>query len=281
MAEAEAEIEKLKGLYEGKSMSECFARLHYRTENSIVEIRKEVKEMKEEFDNLKQYAENIDEAVKDINEKTIENLKTQLSDETKKRLELEQWSRKWNVIIRGIEGQLDESPAVTESKVREFMVNVLKLPKTTVYGSVSSSVGKSNGPSVDSSDNSAGGPSEEDTGDTGDSTSGAKNVAASGSSDVESLPMLFQAIHRLPSGGEGKRNIIARFLNLGDRDIVVRAAYKLPRGQGYGVWPDLNPEASQLRARLLADRRELRVEDKRRTKLIYMKTHPFVALKTF
>ena len=187
MAEAEAEIEKLKGLYEGKSMSECFARLHYRTENSIVEIRNEVKEMKEEFENLKQYAENIDEAVKDINEKTIENLKTQLSDETKKWLELEQWSRKWNVIIRGIEGQLDESPAVTESKVREFMVNVLKLPKTKKYGSVSSSVGKSNGPSVDSSDNSAEGPSEEDTGsgDTGDSMGGAKNVAASGSSDVE------------------------------------------------------------------------------------------------
>ena len=64
MAEAEAEIQKLKGLYEGKSMSECFARLHYRTENSIVEIRNEVKEMKAEFENLKQYAENIDEAVR-------------------------------------------------------------------------------------------------------------------------------------------------------------------------------------------------------------------------
>lgn len=220
---AEADLGKLKELYEGKSMSECFALLHQKNESCITELKTHIHEIRADVDNLKEYTQHIDEAVREINERTIENLRVELNEERKKRLELEQWSRKWNVVIRGVGGDLKETPAETEGKVRDFFVKVLNFPR--------------------------------------------------------GRDVLFQAVHRLPSGQEGKRNIIARFLNLSDRDDVVRAAYKLQRGSGFGVSPDLNPEASKLRSELLNERRELPLSERRRAKIVYMKTYPFVALR--
>ena len=97
----------------------------------------------------------------------------------------------------------------------------------------------------------------------------------------ETRTVLFQACHRLPVGDESKPNIIVRFLNLRDRDDAMKAAYKLPRGSGYGVTPDLNPEASKLRTRLINERKELPAHERNHTKIVYMKSYPFVMLRRF
>ena len=53
--------------------------------------------------------------------------------------------------------------------------------------------------------------------------------------------MIFTAVHGLPSGEPGRRNIILRLSNLVERDEIVRAATKLEPGSGYSVVPDLPP----------------------------------------
>lgn len=141
------------------------------------------------------------------------------------RLKLEQWDRKWNVIIRGIEGTLKEQVRETESKVRGFIKELFHLSPTL----------------------------------------------------AESV--IFQAVHRLPGWVEGKRSIIVRFVSLMDRDDVLEAGKKLTRGTGYSVVPDLPPDASRIRSELLNKLRPMPAEEKRRHKLVYIKSFPFVSLK--
>jgi hypothetical protein len=50
----------------------------------------------------------------------VPNLEEKISDEKKERLKLEIWGRKWNLVISGIEGGLEEKPRETETKVRGF-----------------------------------------------------------------------------------------------------------------------------------------------------------------
>ena len=44
------------------------------------------------------------------------NLEDKLNEEANERMRLELWGRKWNVVIGGIEGTLNETPRVTEKK---------------------------------------------------------------------------------------------------------------------------------------------------------------------
>ncbi|CAC5384068.1 unnamed protein product [Mytilus coruscus] len=90
--------------------------------------------------------------------------------------------------------------------------------------------------------------------------------------------MLFTAVHRLPNGPEQKRNIILRLSNLTDRDDILTAATKLPRGCGYGVVPDLPPSLAVRRGELLAERSKMSSEEKRKCRLVYLNEPPFVQL---
>lgn len=67
----------------------------------------------------------------------------------------------------------------------------------------------------------------------------------------------FQAAHRLPS----------------------EAARKLPPGTGVSIYPDLPPEISDLRSKLLNERFALPKDERKKLKLIYTKEFPFVSLK--
>ena len=92
--------------------------------------------------------------------------------------------------------------------------------------------------------------------------------------------MLFTAVHRLPSGEPGCRNIILRLSSLIDRDDILQSATKLEPGSGFSVVPDLPPHLATLRGNLLKQRKEMSPEEKKKWKLIYLKDPPFVKLVT-
>ena len=72
-----------------------------------------------------------------------------------------------------------------------------------------------------------------------------------GFSNTEARDMPFAAVHRLPSGQMGKKNIIVRFVRLSDREDFLQKAFSLPKGGGFGVSPDLPPQLARERDRLV------------------------------
>ena len=223
--EDQAEFDKLKAMYDKKNLNECFALMHLSHQKDLKSVRDDLDSVKVKVMDLEAYTQHVDQQLKEINEVALVNLRDSLTEEEIARVTLEQWGRKWNVVIRGVEGDLSERPRVTESKARKFFVEQLKLDEMVVNG------------------------------------------------------MYFQAVHRLPGGDEHKRRIILRFLSLLDRDDVMEAARRLPKGSGFGVSPDLNPEASMLRGKLLSDLRAMEPDDRKKHRLIYLKEFPFVAMK--
>ena len=56
------------------------------------------------------------------------------------------------------------------------------------------------------------------------------------------------ACHRIPGSRDAtKESIIVRFVDLQQRDYILNLAKNLPKGSGYGVMVDLQPEFSKLR----------------------------------
>ena len=90
--------------------------------------------------------------------------------------------------------------------------------------------------------------------------------------------MLFTAVHRLPSGPDGKKYIMLRLSNLIDRDEILGAAMKLQSGSGYAVVPNLPPPLAERRYNLLKQRSEMSEENRKKYKLVYLKEAPFVDL---
>ena len=210
------ELEKLKQMYAGKNLNECFALMQLSNTKEIRSVREELGTVKERVSGLESVAENLTADIKDINEVALVNMRDALTEEEIERQKLEQWGRKWNVVIHGIVGDLRERPRVTGEKVRSFMTDTLKLEAEIVK------------------------------------------------------QMSFAAVHRLPGGDESKRRIILRFVSLMDRDDVMDAARRLPKGSGHSVIPDLNPEASKLRAKLLSDLRAMEDDDRKKHRLGYI-----------
>ena len=98
--------------------------------------------------------------------------------------------------------------------------------------------------------------------------------------EVDSI--LLQAVHRLPGGAdEDKRRIIVRFNSLIVRDEIFSLAMRaLKRGCGFSVIPDVPPSVATLRYKLLMKRNGMPTKEQKKTKLVYLKEYPFVALKT-
>ena len=96
--------------------------------------------------------------------------------------------------------------------------------------------------------------------------------------ETRAKQMLFTAVHRLPSGTEGRRNIILRLARLIDRDDILRAATKLEKGSGYSVFPDLPSALATDRGELLRERAGMSAEDKKKCKLVYLQEPPFLRL---
>lgn len=131
------EFEETKQRYEGKDLSDCFAMLHVnmnKVNREIDQVKEEVTEVKKTMAGLQSFAEFTNDSLKEIHEKTVPTLENSFDDkiqgEKQERLKLEQWGRKWNVIIRGVEGTLKEHARETESKVRSFIKELLRLSPT-------------------------------------------------------------------------------------------------------------------------------------------------------
>ena len=221
----ELEIKKVKTMFEGKDMAECFALMYINHSKAMESVRGEIQELKTNIREIESAVQNTSEDIQDIHEKTIPEIKESVSTERKERLRLEVWGRKWNLIIKGVEGDTKEQPRTTERCVRAVLQDVLHID----------------------------------------------------SEHVQSI--LFQAAHRLPGGKQGKKNIIIRLNSLIDRDEILVAARKLPHGTGVSIFPDLPPEISDLRSKLLQERFALPPGERKKSKLIYTKEFPFVLLK--
>lgn len=222
--------------YQCESMadiSKCFQNLDSKISGEISTLSSEISSLKEEVKGIRTRVGEVESAVEsascDINnilESIVPALESKIEKETNERLSLELWGRKWNLVFRGIDGSVKESPDITDENVRGFMIDTLHLDGDRVNN------------------------------------------------------MLFQAVHRLPNGQMGKRNIIVRFLCLMDRDWVLEKAIKaLKSGSGYAVVPDLPPDLAKLRYVLLGKRRDMPEAERKRTKLVYSKDPPFLALE--
>ncbi|VDH90105.1 Hypothetical predicted protein [Mytilus galloprovincialis] len=168
--------------YECKDFADigkCFQKLHIYINTEVEKLKEKQEQIDERVKVLENQAEFANGELHDIHNSKIPNLESLIAEEANERLKLEVWGRKWNLVIRGIEGKVGESPKVTENIVRIWLHNDKKGLGFTA-------------PQVKS--------------------------------------MLFTAVHRLPNGPEKKRNIILRLSNLIDRDDILSAATKLPRG---------------------------------------------------
>ena len=87
------------------------------------------------------------------------------------------------------------------------------------------------------------------------------------------------ACHRIRGSRDAtKESIIARFVDLQQRDYILTLAKKLPKGSGYGVMVDLPPELSKLSGRLLKKKSELPFQQQKEAKFKYLQKAPFIQL---
>ena len=209
-----------------KDIAKCFATLHTQLTGDIVRIQDRVKETEKKICQIEGSVEFVHGEIRDIHEKTVPNLETRIQQVDDERLKLELWGRKWNLVIRGIEGILRESTDNTETKVRDFFIATLKVDQEKVE------------------------------------------------------KMIFQAIHRIPSGEENMKAVIVRFVSLRDRDLVLHHAIKyLTRGCGFSVITDLPKVLATRRYSLIQERRAMEETERRQTKIVYLHESPFIALQ--
>jgi len=110
----EKSFEDYRKMYTGKELADCFANLHITINNEIRIVKQEIKETNERVGVLESHAELENDLIKTLSEETVPNLEDKLNEEANERIRLELWGRKWNVVIGGIEGTLNETPRVTE-----------------------------------------------------------------------------------------------------------------------------------------------------------------------
>lgn len=129
------QINKLQKAFEGKALSECFAILYAKlekVENSVDGIQAQVSHLDERVTSLESYRNFAEDSLKGLHEETIPGLEEKIQGERIERLKLENWRRKWNLVIRGVPGVQKKSSQVTIGVVRKFLIESLKIPENTV-----------------------------------------------------------------------------------------------------------------------------------------------------
>ena len=105
-------------MYTGKELADCFANLHMAINNEIRTMKQKIKETNERVGLLESHVELVNDQIKTLNGETVSNLEDNLNEEANERIRLELWRRKWNVVISGIEGTLNETHRVTEKRLK-------------------------------------------------------------------------------------------------------------------------------------------------------------------
>jgi hypothetical protein len=213
----------------------CMEKLHASISGDINSIHADMKVVTEKIAVLDSSVHYLHEENTTFQNKTLPDLLNKFEEEKNERLKLDIWSRKWNLIIRGVpkatstvRGNFDskwEPSEATEKAIRDCFVSSLSMPVPVV------------------------------------------------------AKMLFQAVHRLPSGPEDRRNIMIRLVSLQDRENILHHAYKLKPGSGFGVTIDMPPSVAERRRSLLQERAQMPPDQKKKSKIIYTRDYPFVELQ--
>jgi hypothetical protein len=109
------QFEDLKRMYTGKDLSECFENLNMTFDKDIQKVNHEMARISGKVSVLDSNAQLVNDDLENIHNTVVPNLEEHISDENKERLKLEIWGRKWNLVISGIEGNLEEKPRETET----------------------------------------------------------------------------------------------------------------------------------------------------------------------
>ena len=114
-----------------KDIAQCFITLHQNLSKDLSSISTRIADVKNEVQDVK---ETVEINAQDIEALKLENegLKTDLERMGKSFMTKAVWSRKWNLIFRGIQGQLNEKPSTTEAKVKNFMKDNLGMEEAMV-----------------------------------------------------------------------------------------------------------------------------------------------------
>lgn len=238
-------VEELEAVYQCNKLediSKCFAIMHTELWTNISCIASEVIDMRSrmskleekqshvkcEVDTLKSLFRSDLEGAKAEAKHDLETISTDIDTKLKNLsndlTKLDIWGRKWNLVVKGVPGDLNETSSSSKKVLKSFMLNQLKLPRESV--------------------------------------------------DV----MPLAAVHRLPGGREGKRNIIVRFVDLADRDMVLNATRNLAGRSGFAVVTDLPPIVAKRRSNLLNTRFQLSQTERKHFKVRQIKDAPFVVM---
>ena len=91
-------------------------------------LTNEVDSLKSRTEQLERYAMHSEHTFKTYNEVTLPAINQRIDSANHDNTRLEMWGRKWNVIVRGIDGYTQENGRVTLQKVTDFFRDVLKAP---------------------------------------------------------------------------------------------------------------------------------------------------------
>jgi hypothetical protein len=109
--------DELQKMYECSQISDiakCFATMHMKMSRDSEEIGKKMKIIQNELTSVKESVEYVQQDVAAMQEEDIPRLERALVAERNERLKLDLWSRKWNLIAKGIPGGTTESRPQTE-----------------------------------------------------------------------------------------------------------------------------------------------------------------------
>ncbi|KAK3101459.1 hypothetical protein FSP39_003732 [Pinctada imbricata] len=126
--DTKSEYDTLVQQYKGKDIAECFANMHLSFRRELDVVRQSVTAVETRVSELEKFATHANIEINNFEPKIKENVQEERSE----RLKLDLWSRKWNLVIRGLRGQENENPREVIKLCKNFFIDTLKLPRTMV-----------------------------------------------------------------------------------------------------------------------------------------------------
>ncbi|CAC5394452.1 FNBP1 [Mytilus coruscus] len=113
-----------------EDIAKCFEKLHLHINNEVEILKTKQTETERRVDLIENHNEFMNSELHAIHNTHIPNLESLIEKEQTERLKLEIWGRKWNVVIRGVQGTPNhrELPKATEAFTRAFLKNTLNIP---------------------------------------------------------------------------------------------------------------------------------------------------------
>lgn len=108
-----------------KDIAKCFEKLHIHINYEVEKLKVKQTETEKRVDILENQLELIHSELQNIHNKCFPDIEGRIEKEETERMKLELWGRKWNVIVRGVDGGNRENPRETRTRVRQFFIDQL------------------------------------------------------------------------------------------------------------------------------------------------------------